>query len=789
MSKSVLLLGSGMCSHPIIAYLDKHGFQVYVGSRSKRDDKLRDTEKATWVEIDIETPAGEKAMDEYSPKVDVIISLLPYAFHPKAAKYALKYKKHFLTASYVSDGIRALTKDFEDAGLVCLNELGVDPGTDHMALMPIIERVHRQGGKISYFTSYAGGLPAQECDDNPFHYKFSWAPKGVLLAGKNSARFYENGEDRTVSGQDLFLSYKKFEIEGFDEFEVYPNRDSTPYRDIYGIPECATVIRGTLRIKGWCEKIKKLVDLGYVEETARSDLAGKSYAQLTGELAGADGNVATLADQVASKLRLTKDSHVIAAFRWLGLFDEAEKIPSGVTNVLDALSLLMRKKMTLQSHERDLMLLRHTIIADFPDRREHITSTLIDYGFPNGDTSMSRTTSLPLAIAARMVLEGRYAVPGVAIPITPNLYEPIMAELAELNISYDEQTRVEKKRHLWLRDEVKPGERRAAITPVVAKKLIDEGQFFITVEKSTTRCYPDSDYVSAGCVMAEAGSWPKAPADAIIVGLKELPADGSALTHAHVFFCHAFKNQAGWQEELARFTRGGGSLYDMEYLTFPNGRRVAAFGRAAGLAGAAVAAKAWALKQDGKTMGTLSAWNNQLHMIADVKGSLGDRTPTALVLGALGRSGRGAVDVLEALGCKVTKWDMAETSKGGPFPELLQHDIVVNCILLLEKIPQFITNEMIASPGKMSVICDVSCDTSNPENPLPFLNKGTTLDAPILEINDKVWGITIDHLPTLVPVESSEGFSNDLLPHFLTIPSGAVWSKALKIFQEKSAQK
>lgn len=166
--KTVLLLGSGMCSHPIIEYLDRHGYKVYVGSRSRRDDKLSNTKQAEWVEIDIETEAGEAAMDVYSAKVDVIVSLLPYVFHPKAASFALKHKKHFLTASYVSDGIRALQDDFKKAGLIMINEMGVDPGTDHMSMREVVERVHKNGGKITYFTSYAGGLPAPDCDDNPF---------------------------------------------------------------------------------------------------------------------------------------------------------------------------------------------------------------------------------------------------------------------------------------------------------------------------------------------------------------------------------------------------------------------------------------------------------------------------------------------------------------------------------------------------------------------------------------------------------------------------------------------
>jgi saccharopine dehydrogenase (NAD+, L-lysine-forming) len=318
--------------------------------------------------------------------------------------------------------------------------------------------------------------------------------------------------------------------------------------------------------------------------------------------------------------------------------------------------------------------------------------------------------------------------------------------------------------------------------------LIDAG-FLITVERSATRCFPDADYAVAGARLAASGSWPKAPAQAIIVGLKELPADGLALAHRHVFFCHAFKEQKGWREELARFTRGGGALYDMEYLTFPDGRRVAAFGRPAGLAGAAAAVLAWCAQQDGKPLGPLEPFKTQLHMVAHVKHALGNRKPRTLVLGALGRSGRGAADVLDSVGCEVTLWDLPETTKGGPFPELLEYDIVVNCILLLGAIPPFLTAEMVARKARLSVICDVSCDTSNPHNPLPFINQNTTLTEPVLQVNCHLQAIAIDHLPTLLPVESSEAFSADLLPHYLTIPDGEVWERALKLFKEKSAQK
>ena len=304
-------------SSPIIHYLDDHGFEVIVGSRSKGDVKIAGCKRARWVQLDVEKPEGLAALDEWAARVDVVVSLLPYVFHPTAAKAALKASKHFLTASYVSDGIRALQDEFAAKGLVTVNECGVDPGTDHASMRAVVERVHADGGKITYFTSFAGGLPAPECNDNPFGYKFSWAPKGVLLAGKNSASFYKDGQEVFIPGTELFKSFWKFSVEGFPDFECYPNRDSKPYRDIYGIPECGTVIRGTLRNQGWCEKIKKLVDLGYVEE-AISNVGGLSYATLTAKLINADANKDLVA-QTAAFLKVPVDSHVIYCLQVAGL--------------------------------------------------------------------------------------------------------------------------------------------------------------------------------------------------------------------------------------------------------------------------------------------------------------------------------------------------------------------------------------------------------------------------------------------------------------------------------------
>jgi len=350
------------------------------------------------------------------------------------------------------------------------------------------------------------------------------------------------------------------------------------------------------------------------------------------------------------------------------------------------------------------------------------------------------------------------------------------------------------KPHLWLREETKKGERRTALTPENARKLIEAG-FKVTVEKSETRIFKDEEYQQVGCTLVDGGSWTSAPLEAIILGLKELPEnDSQSLKHTHIFFAHCFKQQKGWKELLQRFEEGKGNLLDLEYL-LKDGRRVAAFGATAGMVGAALGVINWVhqQKQSEESFPSCYAWDTKEEMIEDVKSQLGDLRPKTIVFGALGRSGKGVSEILEAAGINPTKWDLEETKSGGPFKEILDYDIMYNCILLVSKIPPFLTLDIVKEKEdrSLSMIVDVSCDTSNPHNPLPFLNVSTDLENPVINVLDDTKGldaITIDHLPTLLPRESSISFSNDLLPYLLELKnpkSSPVWSGAEKLFKEK----
>ncbi|PFH54658.1 hypothetical protein AMATHDRAFT_52359 [Amanita thiersii Skay4041] len=351
----------------------------------------------------------------------------------------------------------------------------------------------------------------------------------------------------------------------------------------------------------------------------------------------------------------------------------------------------------------------------------------------------------------------------------------------------------------WLRCEKKEYERRAALTPTTAKRLIDAG-FSITVERDEQRIFDDSEYEAVGCTLVENNSWPSAPRDIPIIGLKELPVSDDPLPHTHIQFAHCFKRQAGWEQILSRFHRGGGNLYDLEFLTDANGRRVAAFGFHAGFAGAAAGALALASQRNSETLGILTPFENEDAMVKKVRQALGDTSNIkALVIGALGRCGKGAVDLFQKIGLKddhILKWDLEETAKGGPFSEILDADIFVNCIYLSSRIPSFITREQIIAAGgqrRLSVIVDVSCDTTNPFNPIPVYSINTTFDKPTVAVdvgsgNPPLCVISIDHLPTLLPREASEQFSSDLLPSLLEFPrreANRVWVDAEKVFKEK----
>ena len=344
--------------------------------------------------------------------------------------------------------------------------------------------------------------------------------------------------------------------------------------------------------------------------------------------------------------------------------------------------------------------------------------------------------------------------------------------------------------HLWVRAEQRPNEDRVGLTPEGAKALLSGG-IKVTVEESSVRAIPLQGYIDAGCEIAPENSWPTAPADAIIFGLKELPEDGTPLPHRHIMFGHAFKGQHSGKALLDRFAAGGGTLYDLEYLVDEAGRRVAAFGYWAGYAGAAVTLKSWCAQQRGEICGPVGVYPGKDALLtelgAELKAVPAD-VPTAIVIGAMGRVGTGAADLCEAMGVTVTKWDMAETASGGPFPEILQHDLFLNCIFARPGTPVFVPAEALTAARKLTAIGDVACDPDSDYNPVPIYAEATSWEAPALRVaNDPVMDVmAIDNLPSMLPVESSEDYAAQLLPSLLTLTDlkTGVWGRAETTFRD-----
>ena len=343
--------------------------------------------------------------------------------------------------------------------------------------------------------------------------------------------------------------------------------------------------------------------------------------------------------------------------------------------------------------------------------------------------------------------------------------------------------------HLWVRAEQRPNEERVGVTPDGVAALVGAG-ITVTVEESPVRAIPIEGYRAAGARIVPPYGWPDAPGEAIIFGLKELPEDETPLIHRHIMFGHAYKGQPAGRTLLKRFRAGGGTLLDLEYLVDDAGRRVAAFGYWAGYAGAAVSLKCWAAQQRGGIAGPVAPYPGKPALIADLERDMaGLPRPRAIIIGALGRVGTGAADLCESLGVPVTRWDMAETAHGGPFPEVLDHEIFLNCILARPGCPVFVPASAKTGPRRLTVIGDIACDPTSDFSPIKVYDRTTEWAEPALRVaeNPPLDVTAIDNLPSLLPVESSEDYAAQLLPSLLTLGSlgAGVWGRAKAEFDRQ----
>ncbi|KAL8743405.1 MAG: hypothetical protein Q9190_004239 [Brigantiaea leucoxantha] len=425
------------------------GVEVTVGCRSLQDAQkiCKDVKDAKAIALDVE---DEAALDTETEKVDVVVSLIPYIYHPLVIKSGIRKKRNIVNTSYTSPAMIELEKEIQEAGITVMNEIGLDPGIDHLYAIKTIDEVHEAGGKIKKFYSYCGGLPAPEASANPLGYKFSWSARGMMLALGNTAKFYEDGSTKEVPGHHLMTTAKSYSTgyTGF-AFVAYSNRDSTPFRESYRIPEANTVIRGTLRYAGFCQIVKTLVDMGFLSQDTKdflkppkTDTKPDSWKHVTAKILGSTSSSESDIIWAISSKSTFKDTdeknHVIAGLRWIGLFSDEPITPRSTP--LDTLCATLEQKMAYGPSERDLVFLQHIFEIEHKDgKSETRTSTLCAYGDSEGYSAMARLVGTPCGIAVMRVLTGEYGK-GLLKPYSKEICDPIREELKGMGIEMVEET-------------------------------------------------------------------------------------------------------------------------------------------------------------------------------------------------------------------------------------------------------------------------------------------------------------------------------------------------------------
>jgi len=441
--RKILVLGAGKSSPALIRYLidnsAKEDWYITIMDNSTKhiSPEIHKHLRTKIITGDIQK---ERKRKQIMTDSDLVISLLPPRFHAIIAKECLNLKKHFLTASYVSPEIKQLDPDVKQLGLIFLNEVGLDPGIDHMSAMRLINKVKKQGKQILGFESFTGGLIAPECErDNPWRYKFTWNPRNVVLAGQGPpAKFIQNNRFKYIPYHKLFRRTELIEIDGLGKFEGYANRDSLKYMDLYGLNDISTFFRGTLRRKGFCRAWDMFIQLGLTDDSFilenSKDMTNKEF--INSFLAYNPHDSVKLKTQ--HYLQLDYDSDLIDKLEWLDLFKD---IKIGQKNATPAqmLQRILEKKWSLKPQDKDMIVMLHLLDTTLNNQIKRHQSVMVVKGEDQTYTAMAKTVGLPLAIAAKNILNGFIRAPGVQLPLQKNIYDPILKELDTFDIQFKEQ--------------------------------------------------------------------------------------------------------------------------------------------------------------------------------------------------------------------------------------------------------------------------------------------------------------------------------------------------------------
>uniref|UniRef100_A0A3P8TFR4 Alpha-aminoadipic semialdehyde synthase, mitochondrial n=1 Tax=Amphiprion percula TaxID=161767 RepID=A0A3P8TFR4_AMPPE len=439
--KRVLLLGSGYVSGPVVEYLTRdERTQVTVASVVLKQAEELAAKYPNTIPITLDVSSQEGHLDSLVKDHDLVISMLPYSFHPLVAKHCIKRKVNMVTASYLSPAMKELQSSAEEAGITIVNEMGLDPGIDHMLAMECIDHAKADGCIVESYTSFCGGLPAPECSDNPLRYKFSWSPYGVLLNTISPAIFLKDNQVVSVPpGGSLMDSTTPMDFFPGFNLEGFPNRDSTKYSEPYGIETAHTLIRGTLRFKGFSKAMSGFVKLGLINSEPspilQSTSAPISWKELLCQQMGLSSSISHDAFEEAIFERIGQDDFRMDTLRWFGMLSD-ESVPHA-DSILAALAKHLEAKLSFDKGERDMIVMRNDVGIRHPTgelETKHIS--LVVYGDPSGFSAMAKTVGYPAAIAARMVLDGDISTKGLVVPMTKEVYGLALARLREEGLHF-----------------------------------------------------------------------------------------------------------------------------------------------------------------------------------------------------------------------------------------------------------------------------------------------------------------------------------------------------------------
>lgn len=439
--QKILILGAGRSASSLIKYAIKNAaalnWQLSIGDYSLElaQSKGKGHEHIRAFMFDV---TDEQQCKQEVENADLIISMLPASFHHLVAKQCVMLKKNMVTASYVSPEMQELDEDAKKAGIILLNEVGVDPGIDHMSAKKIIDNLIGQGATLNCFRSFTGGLIAPECIANPWKYRFTWNPRNVVLAGQGTARFIENNELKYIPYQRVFKQVRNIHVKGLGDFDGYANRDSIQYRTVYGLRDIPTMLRGTLRYQGFCEAWSVFVTLGLTDDSFKiKNSETLTYAELVESFLPRYLKSGSILSRLAALCGMDQMSEAMDKVVWTGILSE-DKIGLPNASPAEILQHLLMQKWTLEPNDKDMIVMQHEFVYELDNTIQQLNSALIVKGDDSINTAMSKTVGFPVAICAKLVSQNKFRAKGVQIPLNADLYNPVLNELETLGIKFTE---------------------------------------------------------------------------------------------------------------------------------------------------------------------------------------------------------------------------------------------------------------------------------------------------------------------------------------------------------------